>query len=84
MDKKSLKLALILIIVVGIILGFLIKPNVTKKLTSPESLNKVISTPTPDPSVNVPKTYKFDKSTNLKEELSNVNPQILDSDFEGL
>jgi len=29
-----------------------------------------------------PKTFKFDRSTNLKAELEKVNPEIFDSDFE--
>lgn len=39
------------------------------------------SVPTVAPSV-VPKTFQFDRSTDLKKELEKVNPQILDSDFE--
>lgn len=30
----------------------------------------------------IPKTFKFENSTNLKAELEKVNPQVLDSDFE--
>lgn len=29
-----------------------------------------------------PKTFNFDSTTDLKEELEKVNPQVLDSDFE--
>lgn len=39
----------------------------------------------PSPSAfldNPPKTYKFDSSTDLKRELENINPQVLESDFE--
>lgn len=28
-----------------------------------------------------PKTFKFDRSTDLKSELDKINPQILDADF---
>lgn len=39
--------------------------------------------PSQAPSIIVaPKTYTFDSSTDLKKELDNVNPQVLDSDFE--
>ena len=38
------------------------------------------NTPTPVPST--PKTFKFDSKTDLKEQLEQVNPQVLDSDFE--
>lgn len=37
-----------------------------------------ISSPTPSPT---PKTFQFDSSTDLNKELDNVNPQVLDSDF---
>ena len=38
--------------------------------------------PTPVASPNAPKTFNFDSSTDLKQELEKVNPQVLDSDFE--
>lgn len=38
--------------------------------------------PTPVATPNAPKTYFFDSSTDLKQELEKVNPQIFDSDFE--
>lgn len=34
------------------------------------------------PNEHVPKTFKFDRSTDLKAELDKVNPQLLDSDFQ--
>ncbi len=34
------------------------------------------------PAYNPPKDFKFDSSTDLKQELEKVNPQVLDSDFE--
>ena len=36
----------------------------------------------PVASPNAPKTFQFDSSTDLKQELEKVNPQILDSDFQ--
>lgn len=39
------------------------------------------SVPTPLPS-STPKQYKFDASTDLKKELEEINPQVLDGDFE--
>jgi len=41
-----------------------------------------VLTQTPVLTPNAPKTFNFDASTNLKQELDKVNPQVLDSDFE--
>lgn len=38
--------------------------------------------PAPIVKPNAPKTFQFDSSTDLKQELEKVNPQVLDSDFE--
>lgn len=41
--------------------------------------------PTPTTSMatpNAPKTFNFDSTTDLKQELEKINPQILDHDFE--
>ena len=46
------------------------------------SLIQQTPTSTPVPTLNAPKTFQFDSSTDLKMELDKVNPQILDSDFE--
>ena len=43
---------------------------------------KVTSSPTPASTPKYPKTFKFDRTTDLKMELEKVNPQVLDSDFE--
>ncbi|MBI4038885.1 hypothetical protein HY384_02910 [Candidatus Daviesbacteria bacterium] len=48
--------------------------------TSQKTGVDIISTPAP--TSNTAQTIKFDKSTNLKEELEKINPQVLDSDFE--
>jgi hypothetical protein len=40
-----------------------------------------LPTPTSSPP-NAPKTFQFGASTDLKQELDNINPQVLDSDFE--
>lgn len=56
-----------------------------KKQTSfinPKIQTSAASIPTPSISPTVaPKTYKFDKSTDLKKELEDINPMILESDF---
>ncbi|OGE25001.1 hypothetical protein A3C26_01175 [Candidatus Daviesbacteria bacterium RIFCSPHIGHO2_02_FULL_39_12] len=38
--------------------------------------------PTPLATPAAPKTFQFDRNTDLRLELENVNPQVLDSDFE--
>lgn len=40
--------------------------------------SSAISSPTPSPT---PKTFQFDGSTDLSQELDKVNPEVLDSDF---
>lgn len=41
-----------------------------------------VATEVPNATPNAPKTYNFDSSTDLKQELDSINPQVLDSDFE--
>lgn len=56
-----------------------------QSLTSPNlgRLKNVSVSPTPTPlPPQAPKTFKFDSSTDLKQELEKINPQVLDSDFE--
>lgn len=77
---------LIIIIAIGLIVLkiFTITPLGWKaKLNSPMGQkNQNIVTPSPIPALNMPKTFKFDGKTDLKQELNKVNPQVLDSDFE--
>jgi hypothetical protein len=82
------------LILAGVVLSVLV--FVVFKLQSQELQNKLVGpgfslngsskTPSPSPEVisspNAPKSYQFDRSTDLKEELNKVNPQLLDSDFE--
>lgn len=56
----------------------LISPNPSQPTSTPESSPTTIPSATP----NIPKTYNFDSSTDLKKELESINPQVLDSDFE--
>lgn len=82
MSRKILIAVSIVIIIVGI-WGFRLN-RTQNDLAGPLSDN-----PTPPPSespspspLQAPKTFKFDSSTDLKQELEKVNPQVLDSDFE--
>lgn len=77
-------LILLLIVVVLLTIKFVFHGNgnnssllspLVKKVTQPAF------SPKPTPTPNVPQTINFDSSTDLKKELDNVNPQVLDSDF---
>ena len=46
-----------------------------------KQITQTISSPVHSPNFVAPKTFKFDKSTDLKKELESVDPQVLDSDF---
>lgn len=50
-----------------------------QSLISPGHTSGQSTLPSPSPT---PKQFKFDSSTNLKQELESVDPKILDSDFE--
>ena len=81
MNKKIL-IAIILIILFT--LGyFVIKNNKNNNQLLSPNYKKVESFVAPSiiPSPK-PNTFKFDRSTDLKKELENVSPQVLDSDFE--
>lgn len=72
-------MGVILIIFFGVIL---ISSNKNDgKIWSPFSKPNQSPSPTPVPP-NAPKTFQYDSSTDLKKELENINPQVLDSDFE--
>lgn len=61
-----------------VVLMALISERKNDSLVAPE----LVSSPTPVPTSNTPKTFNFDSQTNLKAELEKINPQILESDFE--
>lgn len=82
MSKKTLILLAIIVVGVG---WFLLSRNRENKIVSPVGLIPSSSKSTPTPTSappNAPKTFKFDSSTDLKQELDSINPQVLDSDFE--
>ncbi len=60
------------------------KPKTQSNLDSPKTLgvtDKEEPT-TAEVIIDAPKTFKYDRSTDLRAELESINPQILDSDFE--
>ncbi len=87
--KNELKFLLrnkktILIVVLTILATIVVFFAVNKKDSS------LVSGPTPTPlvsstsSYNPPKAIQYDDSTDLKNELDSVDPQVLDSDFESI
>ncbi len=75
--SKSKIITIALILFALITFWFIFKNSISKTSLVVQPIPS--NTPTPAPT---PKTFKFDKSTDLKKELEGVNPQVLDSDFE--
>lgn len=78
--NKTLTLIIILTLM-GFLGYFIVTKDNSKSLSTPQTKTYSSPVPTivPTPS---PRTFKYDRSTDLKKELDSVNPQILDSDFE--
>lgn len=81
--KKPSILTIILILLLGAIILIFTPSRWKSNLISPMGQKPQVMTvsPTPMPTPNQPKTFKFDRSTDLKAELDKINPQVLDSDF---
>lgn len=84
MINRKFWLIILILVLAG---GYLIYKVVgsDKKLVTPDITSVKIVNPSPEPetpSYNPPPEIKFDSSTDLKKELENINPQVLDSDFE--
>lgn len=81
-NKKFLVLIIILLVSVFLIAKYRGGGGGSGSMVGPE-LNQVTESPQPTPTP-TPREFKFDSSTDLKQELDFINPQVLDSDFEGL
>lgn len=91
MKKILLLLVLVIIIFIGLVTiktfsfpPFSFPPLGWKaELVNPMGFKSVSPTPVASTLVPVPspKTFEFNNSTDLKEELQKVNPEVLDSDF---
>lgn len=78
------KILVIFIIIMVALVWFWPKNTQVTDLVTPNVLS-TRAKPTPEPTsvpINAPKTFKFDRTTDLKMELDSINPQVLDSDFE--
>lgn len=78
---KNKTILLIALTILTMIVVYFVTSKKDMNLVGP-SLIQQTPTSTPMPTPNIPKTFQFDSSTDLKMELEKVNPQILDSDFE--
>lgn len=84
--NKSKILTVVLIILFVIIILTIVNSlnNKSGKLISPFSEKTSTAQTVPPPqasSNNLPIEIKYDSATDLGQELENVNPQVLDSDF---
>lgn len=79
--KKTIILVIILVSIIAVIFFLFLPQGWKGNLVSPMGLT-VISTPDPTsvPPV-APKTFKFDRNTDLNAELEKVNPTVEDADF---
>lgn len=80
-----MKKVLVAVAVLVLLVGFLIVTRDTKKDVSLVGSSLGVTTPSIVPSISVtptPKTFKFDSQTNLKKELEEIDPRVLDSDFQ--
>lgn len=81
--KTTIWLIVILIALGGLGYWYFNKGNneiISPKIGS-EISDKKTESSDPQAGQKVPKEFKFEASTDLKEELENVNPEVLDSDF---
>lgn len=81
MNKKIL---IVTILIVLFTFGYFVIKNSKKnsQLLNPNSKKaESVVVPSIMPSA-TPKNYKFDRNTDLKNELDTINPKVLDSDFE--
>lgn len=84
MNSKKILLIISLTLLTTIVVLFVITKK-TSELVNP-NLSKQSSPvpPSSTESFNPPKEIKYDSSTDLKQELKNIDPKVLDSDFEDL
>jgi len=80
---KGKILVIIFICTTAVVLLFILSREKTR-LVGPNfsELKSQISQQASPAPPQAPKSFQFDYSTDLKEELDKVNPEVLDSDFE--
>lgn len=84
-NKSSLKTSIFLILFLIAILSVgiyfvLIKSNPSNLKSSLNTTNEAISNNQPTV-IPTPTSIKYDRSTNLKQELESINPEVKDDDF---
>lgn len=89
MNNKTILLILLLSILPTIVVFFVISkkdlplvgPVLKQNISQEQNIKKGFA-PTPEaPVYNPPQEIKYDSSTDLKKELDQISPQVLDSDF---
>lgn len=84
MNKKILIILVLAVATILTIANFVTSKG--NKLVEPTRMQQITTQPAASPKAEeppaTPPTFIFNSSTNLKQELEKVNPQILDSDFE--
>ncbi|MBI2599500.1 hypothetical protein HYW43_01100 [Candidatus Daviesbacteria bacterium] len=81
MTRKTFLFLIVTILAIALfVMVFKEKTN----LISPVNLGRLQTKQTPVPLATpaAPKTFQFDKTTDLKLELEKVDPKVLDSDFD--
>lgn len=82
---KNNKLFTIILIVILVVMVYFLRPfGKGGALVNPlGNMNGQEPSPTPEVSnYNPPKEVKYDSSTDLNKELDNINPKVLNSDFD--
>ena len=82
---KNRKVLIIILVLLAVSLFIYSQWGSKKELVAPSISESDSSNPTPlpqTPSFNPPPAVEYEGSTDLKQELEGINPQVLDSDFE--
>lgn len=88
MTKNKILTAVLILIALTVsltIVKYAVNGNGRGNLLETPLLNRVIKqspSPMPSASSSAPKSFNFDRSTDLRKELNSINPQVLDSDFQ--
>lgn len=82
-EKPTLFIIGVILVAVFVAISLLPHRKWEASLVSPFSgIMQTWSKPSPTPILSpTPKTFQFDSSTDLKQELDSINPQVLDEDF---
>lgn len=74
--KKTIVVVMLIILIAAAVFFITRRPASLPVSKLPPPAPAPVSTP------NAPKTFDFDSSIDLRQELDKINPQVLDSDFD--